>query len=110
MNEEVKQAYRRAKEETADAKDAMTLALFIDERIWKMDQLIERAAADKKQNLQLTDEERAAFFRAWDWIEDSVKGDHDYMELDEGYREACILANLLNKFAFTILRDMKRAG
>ena len=102
MNEEVKQAYRRAKEETADGKDATTLALFIDERIWKMDQLIERAAADKKQNLELTDEEREAFRKAFDWIEEGKDG--------EGYREACILGKLLNKFAFTILRDMKRAG
>jgi len=54
------------------------------------------------QNLELTDEEREAFRKAFDWMEEGKEG--------EGYREACILATLLNKFAFTILRDMKRAG
>ena len=54
------------------------------------------------QKLELNDEEREAFRKAFDWMEEERQ--------DEGYREAWILARLLSKFAFTILRDMKRAG
>jgi len=54
------------------------------------------------QNLELTHKEREAFRKAFDWMEEGKEG--------EGYREACILATLLGKFAFTIIRDMQRAG
>lgn len=64
----------------------------------------------KKQNLELTDEEHVAFGRAFDWMAACEKAGTDYRLMDDGYAEACILANLLNKFAFTILRDMKQAN
>lgn len=53
--------------------------------------------------LELTDEEREALGNANEWLEDK-----DWREKDAGYYEACILANLLNRFALEILKKEHR--
>lgn len=59
-------------------------------------------------NLELTEEERAAFRWAMDKIAECKERRMNYHDLDDGFLQACILANLLNRYAFTVLRDMKR--
>jgi hypothetical protein len=53
--------------------------------------------------IELSDEEKEALAKANEWMEDK-----DWRDKDEGFFEACILANLLNRFAVEILKKEHR--
>jgi hypothetical protein len=55
--------------------------------------------------LALTKEEKHALDKAFRWMEEDGE---EWMKMDEGYVEACTLANLLKRFSEAILDVSKK--